>query len=80
MQINSDRGENKRFINKHLREQEESEGEGCSDKSSDADGREDEGQGETSDGKRRKKRCPLLHCNSLVRHLPRHMRDVHNWS
>ena len=76
VQINSERGESKRFMNKHLREQEESEGEGCSD----ADGREDEGQGETSDGKRRKKRCPLSHCNSLVRHLSRHMRDVHNWS
>lgn len=30
--------------------------------------------------KEKKKKCPLSHWNSFVRHLPRHLRDVHKWS
>ena len=27
-----------------------------------------------------RKECPLSHCDSKVVHLPRHLRNVHNWS
>ena len=38
-----------------------------------------ESQDENPDVKQQKK-CPLPYCNSAVRHLPRHLRNVHNWS
>ena len=41
---------------------------------------DDEGQDENPVIKQQKKKCPLPYCNSVVRHLPRHLRNVHNWS
>ena len=31
-------------------------------------------------GKRAKKPCPLPHCDAKVTHLPRHLRNVHQWN
>jgi len=43
-------------------------------------GSDDEGQDENPVIKQQKKKCPLPYCNSVVCHLPRHLRNVHNWS
>jgi len=43
-------------------------------------GSDDEGQDENPVIKQQKKKCPLPYCNSVLRHLPRHLRNVHNWS
>lgn len=72
--------ENRALKKTYQGEHKETEGEGCSDKNTDTDGSEDEVHDEIPDGKRTKKKCPLPHCDSFVRHLPRHLRDVHKWS
>ena len=42
-------------------------------------GSDNESQEENPDVKQQKK-CPLPYCNSVVHHLPRHLRNIHNWS
>lgn len=37
-------------------------------------------QDASADKKRAKHKCPFPDCNSVVVHLPRHMRCVHGWS
>ena len=48
----------------------------------DDEGDEDcqESEDDKNIGRRKKRECPLSHCNSKVVHLPRHLRNVHNWS
>ena len=77
LQSNSDDDDNEPLKNGHRRKHKKMEGKRCVDKNKNASG--SEGQGETSNTKQKKK-CPLPHCNSVVRHLPRHMREVHEWS
>ena len=71
--------ENRELKKKYQGEHEETEGKGCGDKNTDANGSEDKDHDEIPDEKGKKKKCPLSHCNSFVRHLPRHLRDVHKW-
>lgn len=77
LQSNSDDDDNEPLKNGHRRKHKKMEGKRCVDKNKNASG--SEGQSETSNRKQKKK-CPLPHCNSVVRHLPRHMREVHEWS
>ena len=77
LRSNSDDDDNEPLKNGHQREHKKMEGNRCVDKNKNASG--SEGQGKTSNIKQKKK-CPLPHCNSVVRHLPRHMREVHEWS
>ena len=78
LQSNSDQDDGDALENRHPREHKKMEGKRCGDKNKDANG--SEGQDETPDAKQNKKRCPLPHCHSVVRHLPRHLREVHHWS
>ena len=50
--------------------------------SEDEEGDEDcqESEDDKNTGRRQKRECPLSHCDSKVVHLPRHLRNVHNWS
>lgn len=82
LQSNSDEDDNEPLKNWHRREHKKDkkmESKRCGDENTDADDSEGQSQGETSN-RRRKKKCPLPHCNSKVCNLPRHMREVHEWS
>ena len=62
--------------NENLEEHNKTEVKNSSEKDA---GSDDEGEDENPDVKQQKKKCPLPHCNSVVRHLPRHLRNVHKW-
>ena len=65
------------FKNENEEERNKMEVEGRSEQDTWSDS---ESQDKNPDVKQQKKKCPLPYCNSAVRHLPRHLRNVHNWS
>ena len=65
------------FKNENEEERNKTEVEGRSEEDAWSDS---QSQDKTPDVKQQKKKCPLPYCNSVVRHLPRHLRNVHNWS
>ena len=63
------------FKNENEEERNKTEVEGRSEEDARSDSEsQDENQ------KKKKKKCPLPYSHSVVRHLPRHLRNVHNWS
>ena len=64
------------FKNENGEERNKTEVERTSEKDA---GSDNEGQDENPSVKQQKKKCPLPNCNSAVRHLPRHLRNVHKW-